>query len=53
MEWSLSKCGAALLELGEPYVAFFRGCVKFLASLRYVNEGEVSASDSILFTDQG
>ena len=47
----MSKWRTALLELGKPYVAFFRGCAKFLASLVCVGKGEIPTTD--LFTDQG
>ena len=49
----MSKCRAVPLELGEPYVAFFRSRTKFLASLVCVNWDKISASVSGLFTDQG
>ena len=45
MKLSLSKCRAAPLELGEPHMAFFRGCAKSLASLPYANKRQISAVD--------
>lgn len=34
VERGLSKCSTAPFELGEPYLAFFRGRAKLLARLR-------------------